>query len=78
MTAPLVGVTPIFALSFFGYDMGCKMQTPAGPNGSLSLLQYGIGGAVSGVFSTAIMGPGERIKCLLQEAAAGARVRGTG
>jgi hypothetical protein len=26
MSAPLVGVTPIFALSFFGNDFGKKLQ----------------------------------------------------
>ena len=27
MSAPLIGVTPIFALSFFGNDFGKKMQS---------------------------------------------------
>lgn len=65
MSAPLVGVAPIFAISFFGYGIGKKLQqkdtsVPLDPH------QLFLAGAFSGIFTTAIMAPGERIKCLLQ------------
>ena len=65
MGAPLVGVAPIFALSFMGFGIGKKLQQ-SDPNEKLSLAQLGVAGGISGVMTTAIMAPGERIKCLLQ------------
>jgi solute carrier family 25 carnitine/acylcarnitine transporter 20/29 len=65
MGAPLVGVAPIFAMSFLGYGIGKKLQQND-PNEKLSELQLFYAGAFSGVFTTIIMAPGERIKCLLQ------------
>eukprot|EP00735_Rhodelphis_limneticus_P010847 TRINITY_DN374_c0_g1::TRINITY_DN374_c0_g1_i1::g.7593::m.7593 TRINITY_DN374_c0_g1::TRINITY_DN374_c0_g1_i1::g.7593 ORF type:complete len:306 (-),score=79.42,sp/Q9Z2Z6/MCAT_MOUSE/59.33/7e-122,Mito_carr/PF00153.22/5.1e-25,Mito_carr/PF00153.22/4.8e-24,Mito_carr/PF00153.22/4.2e-23 TRINITY_DN374_c0_g1_i1:281-1198(-) len=65
MAAPLVGVTPIFALCFFGYDMGRKLLR-SDPNEQLSLTKEFLAGCYSGVLATAIMVPGDRIKCLLQ------------
>ncbi|CAH1964491.1 unnamed protein product [Acanthoscelides obtectus] len=65
MGAPLVGVAPIFAISFMGYGVGKQIFGPA--NGSqLSYIEYFTAGAFSGIFTTLIMAPGERIKCLLQ------------
>ncbi|CAF1409680.1 unnamed protein product [Adineta steineri] len=66
MAAPLVGVTPMFAVCFFGFGIGKKLQTPAGKNGEYTLPQLFAAGMLSGVFTTVIMAPGERIKCLLQ------------
>lgn len=65
MGAPLVGVAPIFAISFLGFGIGKKLQQ-SDPNEKLSELQIFYAGAFSGIFTTAIMAPGERIKCLLQ------------
>jgi len=62
---PLVGVTPIYALCFLGFGVGKKLQTKD-PNEELTLLQIGNAGLLAGVFTTVIMAPGERIKCLLQ------------
>ncbi|KAJ8917937.1 hypothetical protein NQ315_002632, partial [Exocentrus adspersus] len=65
MGAPLVGVAPIFAISFLGYGIGKKIfHTASGTH--LSYLEYFSAGAFSGIFTTVIMAPGERIKCLLQ------------
>ncbi|XP_014259579.1 mitochondrial carnitine/acylcarnitine carrier protein [Cimex lectularius] len=65
MAAPLVGVAPIFAISFFGFGVGKRLvsskETP-----DLTPVQLFTAGAFSGIFTTAIMAPGERIKCLLQ------------
>ncbi|CAF0978940.1 unnamed protein product [Didymodactylos carnosus] len=66
MGAPLIGVTPMFAICFFGYSIGKKLQTPHGKNGQYSFPQIFAAGMLSGVFTTIIMAPGERIKCLLQ------------
>lgn len=65
MGAPLVGVAPIFAMSFLGFGIGKKLQQKD-PNEKLSELQLFYAGAFSGIFTTVIMAPGERIKCLLQ------------
>ncbi len=64
MAAPITGVAPIFAMSFFGYGLGKRLlQTK---ETELSNAQIFYAGAFSGIFTTTIMAPGERIKCLLQ------------
>lgn len=65
MGAPLAGVAPIFALSFFGYGVGKRWFGPDSPE-KFTVVHYFIAGAFSGIFTTSIMAPGERIKCLLQ------------
>lgn len=65
MTTPLVGITPIYAICFLGFGIGKKIQTKD-PEQVLTLPQIWNAGMVAGVFTTAIMAPGERIKCLLQ------------
>lgn len=68
MGAPLVGVAPIFAISFFGYGVGKKaiLAYHGDPEHKLSYSELFAAGAFSGIFTTSIMAPGERIKCLLQ------------
>lgn len=64
MSAPIAGVAPIFAISFFGFGVGKKLlQQGQEP---LSNTQMFLAGAFSGIFTTSVMAPGERIKCLLQ------------
>lgn len=65
MGAPLVGVAPIFALSFMGNGIGKKLQQTS-PEQELNFVQLAVAGGFSGVLTTSIMAPGERIKCLLQ------------
>lgn len=65
MSAPIAGVAPIFAMSFFGFGLGKRLQQKT-PDEELSNLQLFAAGAFSGIFTTSIMAPGERIKCLLQ------------
>lgn len=65
MGAPLVGVAPIFALSFLGFKIGKEIQQTK-PGEKLNNLQLAAAGGFSGIMTTAIMAPGERIKCLLQ------------
>uniref|UniRef100_A0A6B2EEP8 Putative mitochondrial carrier protein n=1 Tax=Phlebotomus kandelakii TaxID=1109342 RepID=A0A6B2EEP8_9DIPT len=65
MSAPISGVAPIFAMSFFGFGLGKRLQQQT-MDEKLSNTQLFLAGAFSGVFTTSIMAPGERIKCLLQ------------
>jgi solute carrier family 25 carnitine/acylcarnitine transporter 20/29 len=78
MGAPLVGVTPIFALSFWSYDLGKKLATsflpPATPTATatgeiskeLTLPQLAFAGFFSAIPTTLVTGPAERVKVLLQ------------
>lgn len=65
MLAPILGVTPMYAVCFLGYGIGKKLQTP-NANGEYRPEQLFAAGMVAGVFTTSIMAPGERVKCLLQ------------
>nr|CAB3266172.1 mitochondrial carnitine/acylcarnitine carrier protein-like [Phallusia mammillata] len=68
MAAPITGVSPIFALSFFGFGVGkdivSKIKTDK--SAKLSFGELLLAGGFSGILTTVIMAPGERIKCLLQ------------
>ncbi|KAL1990440.1 hypothetical protein VTN49DRAFT_6279 [Thermomyces lanuginosus] len=72
VSAPLVGVTPMFAVSFWGYDLGktlvsslstvpIKNDTP-----QYSIAQISAAGAFSAFPMTLITAPFERVKVLLQ------------
>ena len=65
MGAPIAGVAPMYAVCFFGFGLGKKLQQ-SHPDAELTLPQLFNAGMLSGVFTTVIMAPGERIKCLLQ------------
>jgi solute carrier family 25 carnitine/acylcarnitine transporter 20/29 len=78
VSAPLVTVVPVTALSFWGYDIGQQLvhwyknsedqndgQFPT-PATALSTVEIGIAGAVAAIPATFIIAPTERIKCLLQ------------
>jgi solute carrier family 25 carnitine/acylcarnitine transporter 20/29 len=68
MSAPLLGVTPIFAICIWAYGVGkdvVRAASGARHDGELSLLQIGVAGALSAIPTTAVMAPGERIKVLL-------------
>uniref|UniRef100_A0A8C4NBR3 Mitochondrial carnitine/acylcarnitine carrier protein n=1 Tax=Eptatretus burgeri TaxID=7764 RepID=A0A8C4NBR3_EPTBU len=77
MAAPVLGVTPMFAVCFFGYGLGKKLQQRH-PNDSLTYGQIFKAGMLSGIFTSAIMAPGERVKCLLQIQAGGNKKRFAG
>ncbi|CAM0143210.1 carnitine transporter [Umbelopsis sp. WA50703] len=69
MSTPLVGVTPIFAVSFWSYDLGKKLVYAATPNREhhqLSIAEITAAGAFSAAPTTLFMAPSERIKVLLQ------------
>lgn len=65
MAAPIAGVTPMYAVCFLGFSVGKTLQQKT-PDQQLTLPQLFKAGMLSGVFTTFIMAPGERIKCLLQ------------
>jgi solute carrier family 25 carnitine/acylcarnitine transporter 20/29 len=66
MSAPLAGVTPMYALCFFGYGVGQKIFCNENSFADLDLVRIGLAGATSGIFTTPILAPGERAKCVLQ------------
>jgi len=67
VSAPLVAVSPLFATSFWGYDMGQRMIRWAQPGThDLTIAQKCVAGGISAFPTTALMAPSERIKVLLQ------------
>ncbi|CEP62086.1 carnitine:acyl carnitine antiporter LALA0_S04e07470g [Lachancea lanzarotensis] len=74
---PLLGVTPIFAVSFWGYDMGKRLVTwgsspkteIAGSSSKttpLSTGQLALAGLLSAVPTTLVTAPTERVKVVMQ------------
>ncbi|KAF8935275.1 mitochondrial carrier domain-containing protein [Dissophora ornata] len=75
MATPLVGVTPIFAVSFWGYDMGKKIvyaATPGRASTELTISELAFAGFFSAVPTTLLMSPSERVKVILQTQGSGA------
>lgn len=72
MGAPLAGVAPMMAISFFGFGFGKQLQQ-TDHNTPLTYTQIFLSGCLAGVFTTVIVAPGERIKCLLQVQASGGK-----
>ncbi|KAF8319187.1 mitochondrial carrier domain-containing protein [Cantharellus anzutake] len=69
MGPPLVGVTPIFAISFWSYDLGKKIVyslTPNRANTKLSTAELAFAGFFSAIPTTLVAAPAERIKVVLQ------------
>ena len=69
VSAPMLAVAPIFAVSFWGFDTGDKLvrallSVKTGAN--LNLMQLCLAGGFSALPTAIIMVPSERIKCLLQ------------
>ncbi|KAK6008455.1 hypothetical protein QM012_000358 [Aureobasidium pullulans] len=68
VSAPLVGVTPMFAVSFWGYDLGKKLVRSMSTvhNDQFSTGQVCAAGAFSAAPTTLVAAPFERVKVLLQ------------
>ena len=73
VSAPLVATSPMYAMSFWGYDMGKRgvnwwevevLKKP--PIQEFSIGQVCVAGGLSALPATVLMAPTERIKCLLQ------------
>ncbi|KDN45167.1 hypothetical protein RSAG8_05082, partial [Rhizoctonia solani AG-8 WAC10335] len=77
MGPPLAGVTPIFAISFWAYDLGKKIVysvTPDRKSQTLSLGELAFAGFFSAIPTTLVAGPAERVKVLLQVQGQGGQV----
>ncbi|PPQ67096.1 hypothetical protein CVT25_005697, partial [Psilocybe cyanescens] len=69
MVPPLLGVTPIFAVSFWAYDTSKQLifaLTPKRTSESLSVAELAAAGFLSAVPTTLVTAPVERAKVLLQ------------
>ncbi|KAK3170837.1 hypothetical protein OEA41_002921 [Lepraria neglecta] len=70
VSAPLVGVTPMFAISFWGYDVGQKLVRSFSPNTNdktpFTIGQTSAAGFFSAIPMTLVTAPFERVKVLLQ------------
>ncbi|KAI9342286.1 mitochondrial carrier domain-containing protein [Obelidium mucronatum] len=69
VSAPLIGVTPMWALSFWSYDLGQRIVWAATPNRKskdLSMAEFAFAGGFSGWATTIITVPMERVKVILQ------------
>lgn len=72
VSAPILAIAPVFAVCFWGYDMGKRVVraisvSPSSPEEQpMTISQLSLAGALSAIPTTAIMAPSERIKCLLQ------------
>lgn len=69
MAAPLAGITPIFAVYFWGFDVGKQIARAfegTGPDQQLSSAGIMFAGGFSAIPGSAVMVPGDRIKVILQ------------
>jgi len=72
VSAPLTAVSPLFAMSFWGYDMGKRTvkyfdkDSAVGGEYQFSISQIIVAGGLSALPTTVFMAPSERVKCLLQ------------
>lgn len=68
VSAPLVGVTPMFAVSFWGYDLGKQLVSKVSDvkDNQFSVAQVSAAGFFSAIPMTLITAPFERVKVLLQ------------
>lgn len=67
VTSPLLGVTPMFAVSFWGYDLGKRIVTSLVPKGQeLGIAEISAAGFLSAIPTTAIAAPFERVKVVMQ------------
>eukprot|EP00639_Heterosigma_akashiwo_P027976 CAMPEP_0194678712 /NCGR_PEP_ID=MMETSP0295-20121207/10332_1 /TAXON_ID=39354 /ORGANISM="Heterosigma akashiwo, Strain CCMP2393" /LENGTH=284 /DNA_ID=CAMNT_0039563921 /DNA_START=201 /DNA_END=1052 /DNA_ORIENTATION=+ len=69
LSAPLLGIAPVFAVCFWGYDLGetlVRMVFGKPEGAALSLFEVALAGGFSAIPTTLLMTPMERVKCLLQ------------
>jgi len=72
MGAPLVAYTPMWALCFYGYETGKKIQGKTVQE--MNYAEIALAGSIAGFFTTVVMGPAERIKTLLQAQSGGVKM----
>jgi len=81
MGPPIVSITPMFAISFWAYDLGKKIVYAATPNRTSTTLTTGelaFAGFFSAVPTTLVAAPAERIKVVLQVQGQGGGTNYTG
>lgn len=66
MSTPLIACIPSYALWFLGHDHAITLQQRLLGRQEMSLWNHGVAGLTAGVYMVTILGPGERVKCLLQ------------
>jgi solute carrier family 25 carnitine/acylcarnitine transporter 20/29 len=69
IASPLVGVTPMFALSFWSYEVGQQLVysfTPNRTSKELSMTEFALAGGFSAIPTTVVTTPMERVKVVLQ------------
>lgn len=69
VSAPIIAVAPIFAVSFWGNDVGIMLVrhfAKLSADAPLNMLQLCLAGGFSALPTAVVMVPCERIKCLLQ------------
>lgn len=69
MLAPLIGITPLYSVCFWGYDLGqqlIRLGMGKATGEKLSIAELSVAGGFSALPATALMAPMERVKCLLQ------------
>jgi solute carrier family 25 carnitine/acylcarnitine transporter 20/29 len=72
VSAPLTAVSPVYAVNFWGYDMGKRVVQAWDKYmygeviNPMTIPQLCFAGGFSAIPTTAFMAPSERIKCLLQ------------
>jgi len=69
MAAPVAIASPCQALTFLGYGLGkigLEKYNASDHTYKMGVSDFFLAGALSGVFTTIVVTPGERIKCLLQ------------
>jgi len=81
MLAPLTAVTPMYSLCFLGYGVGKNLF--CGPDTYINLtpenlFRIALAGATSGFFTTPILAPTERLKCVLQTQGSNSIFKGPG
>ncbi|KAF3697402.1 Mitochondrial carnitine/acylcarnitine carrier protein Carnitine/acylcarnitine translocase [Channa argus] len=77
MGAPLAGVAPMMAINFFGFGLGKQLQQ-TDPGKPLTNTQIFLSGSLAGFFTTVVVAPGDRIKCLLQVQSSSGELKYTG
>ncbi|XP_063680237.1 mitochondrial carnitine/acylcarnitine carrier protein-like [Bolinopsis microptera] len=66
MSTPLAACIPSYALWFLGHDHAITLQQKLLGRQEMSLWNHGLAGLTAGAYMVTILGPGERVKCLLQ------------
>lgn len=80
--APLLGVTPMYALCFLGYGIGKSTfgvdQPMLHRMDAADIPLVALAGVTSAIFTTPILAPGERLKCFVQVQPKDSAIKSTG